>query len=154
MGEDRPVLGRVRRVLEPPAEQAEELDVGRFEPVAELGEPLDVVDVPGDRVPLPPPAFEEPAERHRLPPVDVERGLHRFDAQVADADQRRDAPQLGRDVVGHPPIHAEDVVVPGVERLDVVAHVDDVEVPADGEHVGQSAARNRTQTNSAGAATT
>ena len=105
----------------------------------ELGEPLDVVDVPGNGVPLLTPALEEPAERHGLPPVDLEVGLHRLDAQVADADERRDATQLGRDAVRHPTGHAEDVVVPVVERLDVVADMDDVKVPADGEHTGSLA---------------
>ena len=96
VGEDRPVLGCVRLVLEATAEQPEELDVGVFQPVTQLGEPLDVVDVPGDGVPLPAPALVEPAEGDRLPAVDVEAGLHGLDAEVADADERGEALQLGR----------------------------------------------------------
>jgi len=134
VGEDRPVLGCVGIVLEATAEQPEELDVGILQPVPELGEPRDVVDVPGDGVPLPAPALVEAAEGHLLPPVHLEAGLHRLDAEVPDADERGEPLQLRRLVPADPAGDAEHVVVPGVERRHVVGHVDEVEVRPDGEH--------------------
>ena len=140
MGEDRPVLGCVGVVLELAAEQREELHVGGFERVAQLGEALDVVDVPRDRVPTDARSFVVTTDRAAVPAVVVERGLHRLDAEIADADQRREAVEVLVVVVGDPAVDAEHVVVPGVERSHVVGHVDDVEVAPDGEHPRQSPA--------------
>ena len=90
VGEDRPVLDRVLvAVLEAPAEQTEQLDVDFLETVAQLGEPLGGVDVPGDGVPLRPPPLEEPAERHLLPASSSKQGdmgsMHRSPIPTSDA---------------------------------------------------------------------
>ena len=98
--------------------------------------PSTSVEVPGDRVPADARTLVVAADRSLVPLLVLERGLHRLDAQVADHPERRVAVQLGRVVAGSRTTGCRTRPRTSHPALQVVGHVDDVEVAADGEHLG------------------